>query len=258
MRTKSNSFYLGLLECDYDVIVLTETWLSAEFNSEEFFPSDFIVFRRDRYKAGTNRFNGGIIIAVRNKFGCEIMFSDETLELLAVKVKIGSTFLIICGVYFPCNSGQSFCNNFLNSFENHVLPSMGVNDDMFILGDFNFPGLAWVYDDEDNLLIPSNTNETSHVICDYMASIGVSQINNVPNSNGAYLDLVFYTNKFNYTLTHCDDVAGHSSIYHTPVSIDLSYETCSNISFVNNNKNRIYNFRKADYNSINCFLSSID
>ena len=255
MRSKSKSFYLGILESDYDIIVLTETWLTANFNTAEFFPSDYCVFRRDRYTFTTELRGGGVLIAVRKKFCSELLLSDPNLEFIAVKLKLETNIQILIGVvYLPCDHNISLCRNFLDSISCNLIPIMNDSMDLIIFGDFNFPELIWMMDDD--VFIPSNTDDASALICDFMANMGASQINNIPNSRGTYLDLIFYTNNRSFKLQSCEDLAGYSSIYHTPIEIDFSWQNCSNLNFIKNGVK--YDYSHADHNSINNFLAEVD
>lgn len=69
MKTKINDFRLSLLVSDYDVIVLTETWLREEYHDSELFNDDYIVYRLDRDFTKTSKLDGGgCIIAIKAKF----------------------------------------------------------------------------------------------------------------------------------------------------------------------------------------------
>lgn len=65
MRTKTNDFHLLTASCDYDVIVLTETWLRSDVRNTEL-SSDYNIYRCDR-SSMTSRFQrgGGTLIAVK-------------------------------------------------------------------------------------------------------------------------------------------------------------------------------------------------
>lgn len=47
LRTKTNAFYKNLLQVDYDVICLSETWLHENIFSAELFDSRYSVYRCD-------------------------------------------------------------------------------------------------------------------------------------------------------------------------------------------------------------------
>ena len=48
LRTKSHEFLSGILNCNYDIVCITETWLNDGFYNNEFFDGRYQVFRCDR------------------------------------------------------------------------------------------------------------------------------------------------------------------------------------------------------------------
>lgn len=66
---------LSALSCDYDVILLNETWLNSSHNNEEYFAGSYIVYRRDRYQTpDTQGLGGGALIAVNKRLHRGCMF----------------------------------------------------------------------------------------------------------------------------------------------------------------------------------------
>lgn len=68
LRTKSHEFLSSVLNCNYDIICITESWLNDSFYSCEFFDSRYEVFRcdRDPQASGSAR-GGGVLVAVRRE-----------------------------------------------------------------------------------------------------------------------------------------------------------------------------------------------
>lgn len=67
LRTKSHDFLANVLLNNYDLIILTETWLTPDFKDAEYFYASYIVYRRDRVGAGGGGVRGGgVLIAVRS------------------------------------------------------------------------------------------------------------------------------------------------------------------------------------------------
>lgn len=62
LRTKTNLIYNKLLLLDYDIVLLTETWLYDGIFDSEIAPDRFNVFRRDRGSLG-----GGVMALCDNK-----------------------------------------------------------------------------------------------------------------------------------------------------------------------------------------------
>lgn len=66
LKTKTCEFRSSLRTSSYDVIILCETWLWANFFTSEFFDDRYIVFRKDPDNAAIGKkYGGGCIIAVK-------------------------------------------------------------------------------------------------------------------------------------------------------------------------------------------------
>lgn len=59
LRTKIFNFISNLILLQYDIFVLTETWLSQDISSAEYFSSEYLVFRVDRNKNNSTKVRGG-------------------------------------------------------------------------------------------------------------------------------------------------------------------------------------------------------
>lgn len=65
LRTKSKEFFLATTSSNYDIIVLTETWLTENHGTAEYFPSNYCVYRADRSALCSSKASGGgVLIAV--------------------------------------------------------------------------------------------------------------------------------------------------------------------------------------------------
>ena len=65
LRTKIDEFFIAVSDCEYDVIILTETWLKDDINSVQLFNQSYCVYRKDRIPEVTGRTReGGVVIAV--------------------------------------------------------------------------------------------------------------------------------------------------------------------------------------------------
>lgn len=93
-----------MLLFQYDIFVLTESWLSNEISSAEFFSSDYLVFRYDRNKNNNNKTcGGGVLIAVKKSFRPLILSpQSEHFEQVFMKLMLSSQLrVLISGVYIP-------------------------------------------------------------------------------------------------------------------------------------------------------------
>lgn len=68
LRTKVTDFYLAVIDRDYDVVVLTETWLNDDFTTQQLFGDSYNVYwkHRDAISTGLS-FGGGVLIAVSRR-----------------------------------------------------------------------------------------------------------------------------------------------------------------------------------------------
>lgn len=65
IRSKLHLLYMNILSFSYDVIILSETWLTPNILDNEFIDDRYIVFRCDRDRLATGkRDGGGVLIAV--------------------------------------------------------------------------------------------------------------------------------------------------------------------------------------------------
>ena len=69
LRTKTADLYAASYESEYDVIVLTETWLDDAISSTMLFDDNrFTVYRTDRSTTNSTKTRGGgVLIAVKKK-----------------------------------------------------------------------------------------------------------------------------------------------------------------------------------------------
>ena len=58
---KLSRFQSLILSSNYDIVCVTETWLSESFFDQEILPPNYIIYRNDRKTRG-----GGVPIAIKN------------------------------------------------------------------------------------------------------------------------------------------------------------------------------------------------
>lgn len=65
IMSKLSDIRLNIMSCNYDVIVLVETWLNPGINDMELVDDRYTVFRRDRDLSQTAKLDGGgVFVAV--------------------------------------------------------------------------------------------------------------------------------------------------------------------------------------------------
>ena len=126
---------------EYDVIILTETWLD-QFK-ENNLDNNFIFIRKDRIEDRGD----GIAIALRKNIKFDIIENvthiPKVMETLAIEILLPKGRMAIIAIYRPPNNSitDRIWLNFLNSLINY--------DTLFIGGDFNLHHFAWGSDHYD-------------------------------------------------------------------------------------------------------------
>lgn len=147
LRTKVDSFFLAVMDADYHVIVLTETWLNDTFFSTQLFGHSYTVYRNDRDVTCTGKKRGGgVLIAVSNNLrskGIPINVAND-LEQLWVRISTANGDMCIGVIYLAPEYAQN-----PNYIQKHidcvgeVVNSLEVHDSHILFGDYNQPNLVW-------------------------------------------------------------------------------------------------------------------
>ena len=95
----------------------------------EILPSNYTLFRKDRPSRGN-----GVLIAVSNKFTCQVISSPDNPEIICIKLVLPSP-ITFCVTYVPLSSTADY----YDSLFNFLLHLHHISDKIIILGDFNFP-----------------------------------------------------------------------------------------------------------------------
>lgn len=182
-----------LSSCDYNVVVLTETWLHHDIENAEI-SSDLAIFRCDwSTRTSQNSRGGGVLIAVKRHSSYEEMSlpNCEQLGQITVRVKLQCRSISIVALYLPPSSHVDLYSIHTNAVQ-HVTNRVGDDDVTLTLGDFNLQNLQRHMDDETNGYIPSNvSSDQEKSLIENLLCIGLRQVNDFLNVNGRLLDLVF-------------------------------------------------------------------
>ena len=99
-----SEFQYTLYSCNYDIILVTETWLTAHDTNGLLDPEGrYVIVRRDR----RCNVGGGVCIAVRRGLTCTEVRCDDTdgVELLCVDVLCDRSLLRFIVIYRPPQYG---------------------------------------------------------------------------------------------------------------------------------------------------------
>lgn len=127
-----------ILENDFDVLVVTETWLSDNVGDSLMNIPGYKLFVKNRAGRG-----GGVAAYIKNALNCLVLDFDfpinENLEYLFLKFKFPSNTLIIGNFYKP---PRVYFNNVIDDFEKILSFVYPLADHVVCTGDFNVDQLV--------------------------------------------------------------------------------------------------------------------
>lgn len=169
------------------------------------------------------------------------------IEHLYIRCNINGKKFIIGGVYLPPNSPSIKYEMFTDTVEDLI--SKYLDHKFIICGDFNLPGISWS-NDNDGLIYSTTSSPRGYCVPESLAANNFYQVNNVFNSFGSILDLIFVTH-YNLNVYKAPISAVPEDHYHPALSIDL---TPVNTQPLISSPHSFFDFRRADYTSINDFF----
>ncbi|CAH2084216.1 unnamed protein product [Euphydryas editha] len=257
LRSKTNEVFTNILNSNYKVIALTETWLNSSIYSKELFDNRYVVYRRDRLCSQIGKQDGGgVLIAIsRELSSSRIVNWESDIESLWVVIEINIQSAIrkiaICVVYLPPPVKIETLNKFLESVDNvinHV-------EDIIVLGDFNMGFINWKVNDNFLHTTPSNCTSTlGYSLIDFLCINRMHQYNCIKNCNDKVLDLVF-SNLSNISVRKPLDLLSRLDPFHPNLLIVICN---THVPCLQSKCHPRYNYFKADYELIVNELKSID
>lgn len=98
-----------------NLIFLTETWLLPRICNAELFNDSFVVFRQDRSALNSEkRSGGGVLMAVKAKYDCDIVEIQGTQNIECIAVKVALPESPLCAYMPPRDT--------IDKFESHMRP----------------------------------------------------------------------------------------------------------------------------------------
>ena len=262
IANKVESLSITLRSKDYDLVMITETWLKAEHLSPTILnSSEHIMFRCDR----TRSTGGGAAIIVKKHLASRIQHlsieEHRDFELVAVDYyhdrKSFTRFACVYnpptipaipkspGVYNPPISSVNPSRlTVLVKPLSKLIPKNSSNSKIFIFGDFNFSDVDW-----SNLNSQSN-NSSFHIFSDFLNKNNLSQLITSPTQQfGNTLDLVIASDPLQVLDIQIGEPFTQTCDHYT-ISLKINF-----LSAQPRLKPSSYNFHSADFTKINNFLS---
>lgn len=265
-RTKLHVLYMNILLHNYDIIVLTETWLHSGILDNEYIDSRYRVFRCDRDRTGSGKLDGGgVLVAVRRELPASVRRgpSGDILAPSPASPHVDHVLLELRARYYCCLLSASYIPPGLNAdiYESHLnyLSSHFQSTDIeniIALGDYNLPTLEWrdCNTHMEPIIQPSQCLSNKHLI-DFISSTSTLQFNNILNSDNRLLDL-FMTDISECCLSPVSVPLVPIDIRHPAfyvlIPMNKQIKPCRTLA------RKQFNFGKADYALINSELSEIN
>ena len=234
-----SSFQSFVYTSHYQVIGVTETWLSPCIYDNEILPSQYTIFRQDRSSRG-----GGVLLAISKSISASPVSSPPDLEAVSVVCDLNEP-LTFCVVYVPPNATDRY-HSCLRNYLTHLV-SISIN--VIFMGDFNYSDVSW-----DRL---DGCTQASHLFCDLLFDLNLHQLVNVPTHvQGNTLDLVV-TNLHNRitSLTVTQDTHYFINTDHFLVSFNIAQ--CSTPATLIP-ASIVRDFSKADLEGLCLYLFDFD
>lgn len=265
LRTKIDSLFLAVTEADYDVIVLTETWLDDRIYSTQLFGTLYTVFRADRSILNSQRSRGGgVLIAVSTKLNAFVDPApiSDTLEQLWIMVKVMNHVISIGVIYLPPDRKHdtALISEHVNSLGS-VCNRLSLDTPAFLFGDYNQSTLHWNFPVNDIPYIDPLQSYMSAACCallDGFSLFNMAQINTETNHSDRLLDLVLANESAVSNATVLPPAESLTGIdpYHPPLEVTLMLP--EPIAYESSSTDFELDFRRADYDALNVSLSGID
>jgi hypothetical protein len=257
LRSKTHEF-LNEINCsNYEVIILTETWLNDGILNEELFDDRYVVYRRDRSSTGFhgNKDGGGVLIAILKSIHSVRNFEFDSIcediwVTLDLKIENSIKKLHLCGVYLPPPISKLMLEHFIENCSN-VINRYNSNDYICLVGDFNLGAIDWslVNDSASNYVPPS----LSQPLMDFIHLNNLNQLNRIVNKSNRVLDLMLADfSPSACSITESTHILSKVDHLHPP--LDITVNVFPDLTLPYNSNTKIYNFKRADYSHIRKFL----
>lgn len=238
---------------NYDIIAVSETWLTPDIDTINLRIKNYSFFRKDRTTRG-----GGVGFFVRDCLCCGVMPAGDVIEQLWLSFRVRSASYVVGVVYRPPELGYGV---FVDELESSVANFVVGADYVICLGDFNTDLLA-------------GDSPASRYLSDTVESLGMIQLINEPTriarDSATLLDLIIVTENLSILNSGVIsvDIADHELIFcefNAPSLLPVKTYTARNYKLFDGELFRLhlesspfpYILRIQNVNDKVCFLNAI-
>lgn len=227
--------YNSTAACDFDLILLSETWATDSLKNSELCPNEYVVFRSDRVSGR----GGGVLAAVRRSITCSVIYTSDgellmsKVDLICLKLCLNNYSIYVIVLYLPPTSPLAAYELLYDKLEELQISTK----DFVLAGDFNIPELTDL------------SSSKSMALHNFLSYHDALQINTIANNQGRLLDLVVISTKLNCSLSRSEFVLLPEDLYHPAIGFEVSLPVTQTVEqFVS--KEKFYNYKRGDLLSL--------
>ena len=229
----------------FDIVAISESWLTSDVSDSELLPWGYDIFRCDRKTLGncgdTIR-GGGVLLATRCDFGCKPVdiTRNNNLEISAIEINTGNIGKVLVAViYRPPIANTNWIYDFVQ------LLNECSYDKLILLGNFNFPAITWI----DGSGFCDSSDSALFMFCQCLSNNNVFRLIEYPTRLNSCLDLLFSTIVERIiNISDSEDFGVPSD--HKAITFDVNLS----IRTLNKNQQEMFNFKKADFEGLRTAL----
>ncbi len=227
-----------LLSLKYDILAVTETWLTSDIPDQMISQGLYKVTRRDRYDGSGY---GGVLLLTKHRICIKTISLDkkyDSLELVAVDIFAPNPHRLICAYCKP-----SITEADMKLTTTCLAELCGVPGPVSIFGDFNVPDIDWVCPH-----VP--TKPISYHVYAFARDSSMEQLVRSPTRGRNILDLVFTSSSL--CLPFCAVAPPFSTSDHNSIEFSiLGKEAKPPVEF-------FWDFKNCNYQAIALELIGVD
>lgn len=230
----------------FDIVCMSETWLSNKITDEDIAIPNYKVYRHDR---DNQEGYGGVCIYVCDRIKSVHKVDHEVvgLELVWVEISVGNYRVMVGSCYRPPNQRVHDRQGFLSKFSDSINSvKQSSPDAILVLGDFNDKCESW-FDNHINselkrdLLTLSEANNFFQLI---------DEPTRITDQSSTILDLIFCDTPFLITESGTKPPLGN--LDHCVIYCKLNIITSKPITY----QREVWDYKTANFDAINEALSN--
>ena len=193
---------------DYDIIALTETWLNEDISSSELGLYNYNVIRCDRsIFTSTKSTGGGVLLAIKKCFNYSVIpITDNSFEMLIVKVMVPNNIFLFGVVYVPTGSILKYYSDMINCFQTSICGFINDGYKRPMVDDYS---VAHEFHQNHNI------RDAAYLLSNWCELYVLKQCCDFQNISGNILDLLF-TNFVDVKIVNCTDPIFECDSSHVP------------------------------------------